>query len=496
MLVIRRLLRRGGGPGHAVRGLVLALVAGTAVLLLPAAAAQAATAQFTPGQAWTDTGGRALQMHGLGIVKAGSTWYGFGEDKSGESASTAAFQDIPCYSSTDLSHWTRQGIALARQASGDLGPNRVVERPKVIRNAATGTYVMYLHIDDPGYSEAKVGVAVSTSACGPYAYRGSFRPGGFQSRDIGLFQEADGTAYLLTEDRANGLRIDRLSADYLSVAGTVALLPDYESPAMVRAGGTYYLLASRLTGWSTNDNVYATAPSPAGPWSAFRNFAPAGTNTYDTQTANVVPVTGTAGTTYVYAGDRWNPSDLGSSPMVWLPLTLSGTTADVGWQNAWSLETATGTWSGSSDPATGTPRRLTNSRSALVLDISDGSTADGGRAIQWTDHGGANQQWTLTRLTGNAYTLRNANSGLCLEVPDGSTTAGTQLDQWTCNGGTNQSWAFDAVGAYTSSTDATYRLTNLNSGLVADVADNSTSPGGTVDQWPTNGGANQAWTVS
>src|SRR5205807_2313505 len=82
-----------------------------------------ATGTVTPGAAWTDQNGKPLQMHGLGIVKVGATWYAFGEDKTGESASNTSFQDIPCYSSTDLRSWTYQSVALARQGSGDLGPN-------------------------------------------------------------------------------------------------------------------------------------------------------------------------------------------------------------------------------------------------------------------------------------------------------------------------------------------------------------------------------------
>src|SRR5205807_3694591 len=142
------------------------------------------------------------------------------------------------------------------------------ERPKVLYNSSTATYVMYLHIDSSSYGEAKVGVATSATPCGPYSYHNSFQPLGQQSRDIGLFQDSDGSGYLLSEDRANGLRIDKLSADYLSVTGSVALFADYEAPAMVRIGGTYYLLASHLSGWSANDNVYATATSLSGAWSA------------------------------------------------------------------------------------------------------------------------------------------------------------------------------------------------------------------------------------
>jgi len=367
----------------------------------PAQAADS-TATFTPGAAWTDTAGSDLQMHGLGIIKVGSTWYGYGEDKTGESSSDAAFQDIPCYSSTNLQTWTFQGDALTRQASGDLGPNRVVERPKVIYNSTTHEYVMWMHIDNAGYSAAEAGVAESSTPCGPYTYLGASRPLGFQSRDIGLFQDTNGTAYLLTEDRANGLRIDKLASNYLSVVssgsangGSTALLADYEAPAMVHVGGTYYLLASHLTGWATNDNVYSTASSPAGPWSAVKNFAPVGTDTYNTQTANIIPVTGSAGTMYIYAGDRWTASNLGTSPLIWLPLDISGGTVNAGWQNSWTLDLTTGTWTGNSNPAQATDY-LTNANSNQVLDVSGASTANGAKIDQYTNHSGTNQQWKLS----------------------------------------------------------------------------------------------------
>jgi hypothetical protein len=468
----------------------LAAATGTAVTAAPAGAAQAT---FTPGTAWTDQGGNALQAHGLGIIKVGSTWYAFGEDKTAESSANAQFQDIPCYSSADLAHWTRQGQALARQSSGDLGPGRVIERPKVIFNAATGQYVMYLHVDSSSYSEAKVGVATSSSVCGPYAYRGSFQPLGFQSRDIGLFQDTDGSAYLLSEDRANGLRIDRLSADYLSVTSAVAVLPDYEAPAMMKIGGTYYVFGSHLTGWSANDNVYATATSLAGPWSSASTFAPARTSTYQSQTANIITVQGSAGTTYIYAGDRWTTSNLGTSPLIWLPLTIQGTTVTMGWYNQWSLDTSAGTWSASASlPPSGT-RVLTNQNSGMAMDVAGASKTAGALVIQWPANGGANQEWTLQPVSGNVFTVHNANSGLCLDVPGSSATEGVQLDQGTCNGRAGQEWAFEAVGSYQSASDADFVLASMNSGMTAEVKGNSTASHAQVDQWPSNGGANQVW---
>ncbi|MFJ8360925.1 RICIN domain-containing protein [Streptomyces sp. NPDC093984] len=476
----------------------LTFLGAVAALLLPATEAHAATVSFTTGAARTDQNGNALQLHGLGIIKVGGTWYGFGEDKTGETSSDTSFQDIPCYTSTDLGTWTYQGIALARQSSGDLGPSRVVERPKVIYNASTSTYVMYMHIDSTNYSEAKVGVATSSTPCGPYTYRGSFRPLGNLSRDIGLFQDTDGTAYLLSEDRNNGLRIDKLSADYLSVDSAVAVLGgsgsnSVEAPAMVKVNGVYYVFGSHLTGWSLNDNIYATATSLGGPWSAFRNFAAPGTHTYGSQTANVITVQGTSGTTYIYAGDRWNTSDLGSSQLIWLPLTIRGRTVNLGQYPTWSLDAGAGTWTADSGIPTTGVHTLTDVNSALLLDVSGASTSNGAKVIQWTSTGGTNQQWTFTRVGDNVYTLKSVNSGLCLDVPNQSTDTGVQLQQWTCNGGTNQQWFLDLVGSYTGST---YMLAGVGSDLNIGVAGGVTTKGTAVDQETGTGATSQQWSLS
>lgn len=103
------------------------------------------------------------------MIKVGSVWYMIGENKFGGSA----FQSVNCYSSTNLVDWTFVGAILPLQGSGDLGPSRVVERPKVIFNSNTQQYVMYMHIDSSNYGEAKVGVATSSSVCGSYTYRGA-----------------------------------------------------------------------------------------------------------------------------------------------------------------------------------------------------------------------------------------------------------------------------------------------------------------------------------
>ena len=63
----------------------------------------------------------------------------------------------------------------------------VVERPKVLFNARTSKFVMWMHIDTADYELASLGVAVSEHPLGPFKYQGSFRPHGQQSRDFTVF---------------------------------------------------------------------------------------------------------------------------------------------------------------------------------------------------------------------------------------------------------------------------------------------------------------------
>jgi alpha-galactosidase len=130
--------------------------------------------------------------------------------------------------------------------------------------------------------------------------------------------------------------------------------------------------------------------------------------------------------------------------------------------------------------------KLVNRNSGLVLDISGGSTANGGQAIQWPYSGGANQQWQEVPVNGG-YKLVNRNSGLVLDDPGGSKSNGTQLDQWADTNGSNQWWNLLSAG------NGYYYLVNQSSGLYADVSGASTTQGAAVIQWPSDGGTNQQW---
>jgi Glycosyl hydrolases family 43/F5/8 type C domain len=306
------------------------------------------------GTIWNDQNGTNIQGHGGNIIKVGPTFYWFGENKINEDASHDPFQSVRCYSSDDLVHWKFVSDALTRQSSGELGPKGIIERPKVLYNAVSHQYVMYMHVDNAHYSLGKVGVAISSQVSGPYKYLGSFYPLGLQSWDMNLFQDDDGRAYLLTHAGDHSLHIDELSTDYLSVIKSVAAMrPDYEAPAMFKSHGCYYLIGSELTGWEANDNKYTMATNVAGPWSKWNLFAPEGSQTFTSQAAYILPIAGSGGTTMMFMGDRWNANDLGASTYVWLPLNVLQTNICLGtnlwlsgYTNGWNLNVEKGTWTG------------------------------------------------------------------------------------------------------------------------------------------------------
>jgi hypothetical protein len=431
--------------------------------------AQAATATITPATTWTDTNGNRLQAHGAGFFRVDSTYYMVGEDKTAGSTFTA----VACYSSTDLAHWTRQTNALSRQSSGDLAGGRIVERPKVLYNSTTGKYVMWMHIDNTSYQDRRAGVATSSTPCGPYTYLGASDPLGHQSRDLGVFKDDDGTAYLMHDDPSGSLRIDRLSADYTRAQSAVASFPEIEAPAIAKVGGRYFLLGSHLTGWGTNDNVYATATSLSGPWSGFTNVAVSGTRTYDSQTSFLLPVTGSAGTSYVYVGDRWNSGDLNSSLPVWLPITLTSTgTAALSWYPSWGIDTATGS------VTLPTYHRLAGVQSGRCLEIAGSSQTDGATTQIWDCNGGANQTFTPT----TASELR-VYGNKCLQARNQGTSAGTAIEIASCTDAVNQKWMLSSDGT----------IVGVQSRLCVDVNGQATGNGTRVQLWTCNGGANQKW---
>jgi len=104
----------------------------------------------------------------------------------------------------------------------------------------------------------------------------------------------------------------------------------------------YYVIGSHLTGWRPNPNVYATAPTLSGPWTAFQNIAPPESNTYDSQSNMLLKVIGTKTTAVIYMGDRWNPKMLWDSRYIWVPLEIGDGKLTLSAPRPWRVNVRTG----------------------------------------------------------------------------------------------------------------------------------------------------------
>ena len=468
------------------RRLALAACLGLLATLLVPGAAHAAPVVVTNATQFTDTTGSVVHAHGGGVLKVGSFYYWFGENRNPDNS----FRAVSVYRSTDLRTWEFRNNVLTQSSHAELASANI-ERPKVVFNSTTGQYVMWMHKETAtDYAQARAAVATSSTVDGAYTYRGSFRPLGHMSRDITLFRDDDGTGYMISAARDNAdLHVYRLSADYLTVASLVHILwPSSwrEAPAMFKRNGVYFLLTSGATGWSPNQQRYATATSIAGTWSA---LADVGDGTaFGSQTAFVLPVAGTQTTSYLYFGDRWAGAwggRVNDSLYVWLPVQFpSARTMSLSWSPQVSIDTATGVVSG----VGGTPyMRLVARHSGKCADVRDGSTADRTPVIQWSCNGGTNQQWRFQDIGGGYAQIVARHSNKCIDVSSGSTADGARLLQWPCGSGTNQQWQVqDAGGGFV-------RLVARHSGKCLEVISRSTSDGAELVQWACNGGTNQQW---
>ncbi|MGD0036710.1 MAG: family 43 glycosylhydrolase, partial [Bacteroidota bacterium] len=297
--------------------------------------------QFIPGAFWYDTNNNLIEAHGGGLLydDSSKTYYWYGE---GRTTSSNYAIGVSCYSSKNLYSWKFEGIVLPASATNSGGATPVLERPKVIYNDSTKKYVMWMHIDSPDYAYAQAGVAVSDCVTGPFHYLGSERPNNAMSRDMTLFKDDDGKAYLIYSSENNAtMYISLLTSDYLHQSGTYArnlINESREAPAMFKYDNTYFLVTSGTSGWAPNAAKYATASSPLGQWVLNGNPC-VGTNantTFGGQSTYVLPVQGKAGD-FIFMADKWNSSNLPSSTYIWLPFQVKNNQVTIQWFDTWDL---------------------------------------------------------------------------------------------------------------------------------------------------------------
>ncbi|MBQ8583312.1 MAG: family 43 glycosylhydrolase [Clostridia bacterium] len=298
------------------------------------------------GQIWYDVDGNDIQAHGGCIIKFGNLYYWYGEHKGGPNVPNSKVErvdviGVSCYTSQDLVNWKYEGLALEADKSdpeSPLHPSKVLERPKVLYNEKTGKYVMWFHSDRADYQFARAGVAISDNPKGPFVFLRDFTPNKQDSRDMTVYKDKDGVAYLFhSANRNKTMNVARLTEDYTNVDGLfVSVLPDQEreAPALFFYDGMYYMISSGCTSWNPNAALYAECPHLMGKWKLIDNPLEGkdARITFYGQSAYIFEAEGA----FYLMLDHWKPDSLRYSGYSILPIKVNpDKTLTVPWQEEW-----------------------------------------------------------------------------------------------------------------------------------------------------------------
>ena len=337
------------------------------------------------GGVWKDNTGKHINAHGGNIFNYKGTYYWYGESRS-EDGKPYSSLGVSCFSSKDLKNWTNHGLVLpvTDEAGSDIEGGCIIERPKVLFNKKTQTFVMWFHLElkGRGYAAARYGVATSKTPFGPFKFirssranagkypvgfclpdttdlkhqllfpemkqwwtpewrtqieRGMFfmrdLAGGQMARDMTIFVDDDGKAYHIFSSEDNlTIQIAQLTDDYMDHNGSfvrVAAGGQNEAPTIFKQDGTYWMITSGCTGWAPNAARMFKAKNIYGPWEQLPNpcRGEGADKTFGAQGTYIYKVETAAqkkmfqGADYVFMADIWNPKQLSDSRHLWIPIT-------------------------------------------------------------------------------------------------------------------------------------------------------------------------------
>lgn len=348
--------------------LVLVLMASVVQLAAqssPAAASTTATIQNfdSSGNSLTkfDTDGNAIDIHEPYIATFNGVYYLYGTAMGCGSLASVGSHSPWCgdrvYTSTDLVHWINRGVLF--DPTTQVWQNRCATdnplgntqsscfRPKVLYNAATGKYVLWVNQgvnSNDSSSNPVTGhyyVLTSSSPTGPFTEVGTATLAQKWDNDETLYVDGT-TGYVVYMQQQDGgghpwrLVVEQLNASYTSGTGTYSYVgasnETGEAPAVFQASGRFYLVYSNPPCGFCSSGVttyYRTATSLLGIWSAptqLSSGTPGDASFCGGQSSSVTPITTTTGTSYLWQFDSWTTT--GSSPAtsdVFLaPLSFNG----------------------------------------------------------------------------------------------------------------------------------------------------------------------------
>jgi hypothetical protein len=344
-----------------------AILAGLLVAVMPVHAEQP-KATFTaqtlirPGKPWPDTNGVHINAHGFCVVDFGGRHYWYGSHKiEGKTEDEKNEAGVRLYVSDDLINWEDKGLVLdvfAPDAHPELREAFILDRPKVIYQESTKTFILYFKLYPPkskggksGKDYAWVGVATSSQATGPFEYKGYFlgNHSEFGTGDFAIFPDSDGQVYHISVRKPDkALVYARMSGDGLKPEGEYKVLEGVtkhtEAPTFFRKDDKIYLLGSGTSGWKPNPARLFIADQIAGPYKELPNPCQ-GVNpnnnmgpdkTFGGQSTYVYPVAGREDA-WIAMFDINKPEDPINAGYIWLPIEFEGDQPIIRWRDQWDL---------------------------------------------------------------------------------------------------------------------------------------------------------------
>lgn len=131
-----------------------------------------------------------------------------------------------------------------------------------------------------------------------------------------------------------------------------------------------------------------------------------------------------------------------------------------------------------------------NRNSGLVMDVNGNNNTNGAAIMQYTSHGGLNQQFEFTHLGNGTYKIIAKHSGQSMDINSFSTANGARVEQYPFHGATNQQFIVHDIGG------GFYKIIAKNAGKVVEVGGMSTAPGTPLQIWDDAGQTSAHWKLN
>ena len=384
---------------------------------------------------WKDTSGTPIYSQGGGVFTFNGTYYWYGIKYNGavtyaanptKKNSDTSFAAVTCYSSTDLVTWKHEADVMTAAGLGaKVDSSTWIGRMGVVYNATTKKYVLITQYSGPaGTGEL---FATSASPTGTFAWDHVqavvTNVANMTTGDQTIFTDDDGKSYLIcssSSGRSNLYVAPVHAADSLSIDAATRIFggAGREGNTMFKYSGTYYFCSSDLHGWNASHSYYIAATNIMGPYGTEGIIGNTDNDfSHVSQTGFFFTVKGTAGTTVIFAGDRW--SDFAGNGLgynQWCPLSFTGTTPAMQSVSEWSLNAAAGTWAVGPDNNYALNPSFEADRVAMTQPAGwTTSTTSGGGLAPYTNVSGGhtgNWSWQLADTAGYQATLNQAVANL------------------------------------------------------------------------------------